>query len=215
MGKTAVDEMQRAVGLYQIELAKLQEKARAAASAKEGNSSAGGDDKKQHQPPPPPDQDGTGSDSDSVRSKSNLSPPSAYLANFAPGLDKQQQQQQGGGGGSPKGLSGLFPPTSNSPLQGMQSITNSLTSQPLHSPYRPPQRSYKAVLPPISQEQFDRYEHINTEDVVRKVRTNVRQFFNFTALFGQYRSIHVLGTMTTVYKAASSCCLLPLLLALL
>ena len=51
----------------------------------------------------------------------------------------------------------------------MASITNSLTTQPLHAPYRPAQRSYKAVLPPITQEQFDRYESLNTEDLVKRV----------------------------------------------
>ena len=67
------------------------------------------------------------------------------------------------------GASSVSSNSSASPLQGMASITNSLTSQPINSPYRPTQRSFKAILPPITQEQFDRYEHINTDELVRKV----------------------------------------------
>ncbi len=34
----------------------------------------------------------------------------------------------------------------------------------------PNQRPLKAVLPPITQQQFDQYNNLNTEDIVRKVR---------------------------------------------
>lgn len=61
--------------------------------------------------------------------------------------------------------------TSVSPLQRMQSITNSLLSQSsLPSLPNPPQRPSKAVLPPITQQQFDQYNNVNTEDIVKKVR---------------------------------------------
>ncbi|GIY16373.1 homeobox protein cut [Caerostris extrusa] len=60
--------------------------------------------------------------------------------------------------------------TSASPLQRMQSITNSLLSQSsLPSLPNPPQRPAKAVLPPITQQQFDQYNNVNTEDIVKKV----------------------------------------------
>jgi hypothetical protein len=57
-----------------------------------------------------------------------------------------------------------------SPLQRMASITNSLISQP-NTPthHSPSQRPLKAVLPPITQQQFDMFNNLNTEDIVKKV----------------------------------------------
>ena len=72
-------------------------------------------------------------------------------------------------GATPSGPDDLA--TSVSPLQRMQSITNSLLSQSsLPSLPNPPQRPAKAVLPPITQQQFDQYNNVNTEDIVKKVR---------------------------------------------
>lgn len=58
-----------------------------------------------------------------------------------------------------------------SPLQRIASITNSLMSQP-SNPTLPQvtQRPMKAILPPITQQQFDTYQNLNTEDIVKKVR---------------------------------------------
>jgi homeobox protein cut-like len=57
-----------------------------------------------------------------------------------------------------------------SPLQRMASITNSLVSQPnLSSQSGQPHRTHRAILPPITQQQFDRFQHLNTDDVVRRV----------------------------------------------
>lgn len=57
-----------------------------------------------------------------------------------------------------------------SPLQRMASITNSLISQPsTPSHHSPSQRPLKAVLPPITQQQFDMYNNLNTEEIVKKV----------------------------------------------
>ncbi len=92
-------------------------------------------------PPPPP-----------------LPPPPPVSAAAAVALGLHEEALKAGGG------------PSSSPLQGMASITNSLTNQPLPAPYRPAQRSIKAILPPITQEQFDRYSDINTEELVRTVR---------------------------------------------
>ena len=69
-----------------------------------------------------------------------------------------------GGGGSG---------TSLSPLQRMASITNSLVSHPhlpgmgagAHGGNRP----NKPCLPPITQQQFDKFQHLNTDETVRKV----------------------------------------------
>ena len=62
------------------------------------------------------------------------------------------------------------PVTSASPLQRMASITNSLMSSAAMPPMPPhPTRPAKAVLPPITQQQFDQYSNINTEQVVKRV----------------------------------------------
>lgn len=72
-----------------------------------------------------------------------------------------------------------------SPLQRMQSITNSLLSQSsLPSLPNPPQRPSKAVLPPITQQQFDQYNNVNTEDIVKKVRIIAYSFpFNYINIY--------------------------------
>ena len=60
--------------------------------------------------------------------------------------------------------------TAASPLQRMASITNSLmTSPPLSAGNPISQKPMKAVLPPITQQQFDQYSNMNTEDIVKKV----------------------------------------------
>lgn len=63
------------------------------------------------------------------------------------------------------------PSAAVSPLQRMASITNALISQP-SAPHHhsPSQRPLKAVLPPITQQQFDQFNNLNTEEIVRKVR---------------------------------------------
>lgn len=62
------------------------------------------------------------------------------------------------------------PSAAVSPLQRMASITNALISQP-STPHHhsPSQRPLKAVLPPITQQQFDQFNNLNTEEIVRKV----------------------------------------------
>lgn len=64
-----------------------------------------------------------------------------------------------------------------SPLQRMASITNSLISQPSTPTHHASnQRPLKAVLPPITQQQFDMYNNLNTEDIVKRVRTIFKTF---------------------------------------
>lgn len=61
--------------------------------------------------------------------------------------------------------------TTASPLQRIASITNSLISQPVTPTQQTSnQRPLKAVLPPITQQQFDIYNNLNTEDIVKRVR---------------------------------------------
>ncbi|XP_017490740.1 PREDICTED: homeobox protein cut isoform X2 [Rhagoletis zephyria] len=73
-----------------------------------------------------------------------------------------------------------------SPLQRMASITNSLITQPPVPPHHtPPQRPTKAVLPPITQQQFDMFNNLNTEDIVRRVKEALSQYSISQRLFGE------------------------------
>lgn len=73
-----------------------------------------------------------------------------------------------------------------SPLQRMASITNSLISQPPTQPHHTTsQRPLKAVLPPITQQQFDLYNNLNTEDIVKKVKEQLSQYSISQRLFGE------------------------------
>jgi hypothetical protein len=92
-------------------------------------------------------------------------------------------QASNGSSTAPSPLNSILPPTgpedfatsSASPLQRMASITNSLISTPnTPSHHSPAQRPLKAVLPPITQQQFDQFNNLNTEDIVKKVRVLVR-----------------------------------------
>ncbi|XP_028166702.1 homeobox protein cut isoform X6 [Ostrinia furnacalis] len=106
------------------------------------------------------------------------------------------QQSTGSSASSPLG-NAILPPaiTPNddfsssaaaSPLQRMASITNSLISQPTNpTHHQPPQRSMKAVLPPITQQQFDLFNNLNTEDIVRRVKEALSQYSISQRLFGE------------------------------
>lgn len=74
-----------------------------------------------------------------------------------------------------------------SPLQRMQSITNSLISPPSLPSVLPSssQRSMRAVLPPITQQQFDQYNNLNTEEIVKQVKEQLSQFSISQRLFGE------------------------------
>lgn len=76
--------------------------------------------------------------------------------------------------------------TSASPLQRMASITNSLISQPsVLQPHNTQQRPSKAILPPITQQQFDLFSNLNTEDIVRRVKEALSQYSISQRLFGE------------------------------
>lgn len=73
-----------------------------------------------------------------------------------------------------------------SPLQRMASITNSLITQaPMPNHHNTPQRPLKAVLPPITQQQFDTFNNLNTEDIVRRVKEALSQYSISQRLFGE------------------------------
>lgn len=108
----------------------------------------------------------------------------------------QQPPNTGSTASSPLGNSILPPamtPTEDysssaaaSPLQRMASITNSLISQPPSQPHHTTsQRPLKAVLPPITQQQFDIYNNLNTEDIVKKVKEQLSQYSISQRLFGE------------------------------
>ena len=163
MAGKSPEEVQRAVEIYQQELSKLQQKM---AAAKQEEDSESKDTKRPLglPPPPPPAPLPTSSKSAAEERPLGSSPAALAAASAQPPPPPP---------GPVPPPAGAPPPGDASPLQGMASITNSLTTQPLHAPYRPAQRSYKAVLPPITQEQFDRYENLNTEDLVKRVRKSV------------------------------------------
>ena len=77
-----------------------------------------------------------------------------------------------------------FPPSdTSSPLQRMQNIANSLMNRSqLGSPCNKP---LKAVLPPITQEEFDNFANINTEDLVKQVKETLSQYSISQRLFGE------------------------------
>ncbi|CAN8016989.1 unnamed protein product [Ixodes persulcatus] len=74
----------------------------------------------------------------------------------------------------------------SSPLQRMQSITNSLLSQ-TSTPAMPAsnQRQAKAVLPPITQQQFDQYNNLNTEEIVKKLNEVITKWAGIENVFAE------------------------------
>jgi len=73
--------------------------------------------------------------------------------------------------------------TSSSPLQRMQNIANSLMNRSqIGTPCNKP---LKAVLPPITQEEFDSYANINTEELVKQVKETLSQYSISQRLFGE------------------------------
>ena len=129
-----------------------------------------------------------------------LSENSNSSGNPATPLPTQQQPQgnsaapgAGGGAGGPR--YGSVPPAEClSPLQRMQNIANSLNSRggnggapgagssPQSGPGNKPLR---AVLPPITQEEFDRYANMNTDELVKKVKETLSQYSISQRLFGE------------------------------
>ncbi|XP_013416520.1 homeobox protein cut-like 1 isoform X6 [Lingula anatina] len=70
-----------------------------------------------------------------------------------------------------------------SPLQRMQSIANSLSLNA--QAHNLPQKPLRPVLPPITQEEFDKYSNLNTDELVKKVKDSLSQFSISQRLFGE------------------------------
>lgn len=97
---------------------------------------------------------------------------------------------QTSGGSSHALSSGTASSTTNAgdqdPLQRMASITNSLLTQSSTPTVPPaPTRPAKAVLPPITQQQFDQYNNLNTEEIVKNVKDQLSQYSISQRLFGE------------------------------
>ena len=174
--------MQRALNIYQMELSRLHQRAIAAAA---GNTDSGDGQNSEPAVSPVPKSvdensrdkdDDAGSDNDDKKSSSVFPSGIAFPAT----------------GDLPK-----FPVTSSlntSPLQQIASITNSLNVNPSSVPNLPfqrpgsnqlgQQRPYKNILPPIHQAQLDRYDSINTEEVVRQVQ------MHFCLVANQFKRTH-------------------------
>lgn len=133
----------------------------------------------------------TNDNNSTASSRSNAGTPDAPLTP----LNNQQQQQvppnhghigkdsSSSGGNCPR--YGSVPPAEClSPLQRMQNIANSLTSRPQMGGL-PNSKPLRAVLPPITQDEFDHYANMNTDDVVKKVKETLSQYSISQRLFGE------------------------------
>ncbi|CAG0895356.1 unnamed protein product, partial [Darwinula stevensoni] len=114
------------------------------------------------------------------KSEPGVSPPHLTSATTATSLSTSMASSL-----TPPSQSHLFP--GSSPLQRMAHITNALISQPsLPSAISlPSQRPLKAILPPITQQQFDQYQNLNTEDIVKKIKEQLSQYSISQRLFGE------------------------------
>uniref|UniRef100_A0A8D8RI50 Homeobox protein cut n=1 Tax=Cacopsylla melanoneura TaxID=428564 RepID=A0A8D8RI50_9HEMI len=129
------------------------------------------------------------STTDSMR---QMGPNSSAFSLVRPKLEPGTTPGPGSTASSPLGGNIILPPedfspsAASSPLQRMASITNALISQP-STPHHhsSAQRPLKAVLPPITQQQFDQYNNLNTEDIVRRVKEQLSQFSISQRLFGE------------------------------
>ena len=69
----------------------------------------------------------------------------------------------------------------------MASITNSLVTQPpLSGGPGHGNRPMRAILPPITQQQFDQFSHLNTDETVRRVRHTSQTLYISDTIFVEY-----------------------------
>ncbi len=191
-------DLQRAMDMYQQEFNRLHQNALAAAFKAQQNGGLAAS--------------GTGKDADGDKMKPgtpnpNDSPSASPSDLKSPGGPGRQESPLGKGPGS-----GLFPAgdvdLSLSPLQRMASITNSIVSQP-PLPGQPmvQPRPSRANLPPITQQQFDRFSHLNTDEVVRRVSfrsvavssCKLYQVHPFHSIAGEGHTVTVLHQPKTVW----------------
>lgn len=165
-------DLQRAMDIYQQELSRLQQSALAAAiRAQNGKEDEIKEEQSRATPEKNMDQGENGRRSNATPSpKSSPSSPNIASTPVASLSD----------------VSTMDLAASLSPLQRMASITNSLVTQPMMPNHGLSQsRPNKAVLPPITQQQFDKFQHLNTDEVVRRIKEILSQYSISQRLFGE------------------------------
>lgn len=169
-------DFHQALSMYQEELNRLQQNAIASA-IKEQSERSIQTPTSEHCPSDTPEPRATPNDEVEIK-KEIISAPKPD--NMTPSHQLKVQQKQ------------LFPNspniddnTSGSPLQRMASITNALVSQPPSVSFGTPQRPLRNALPPITQQQFDRYSHLNTDETVRRIKEILSQYSISQRLFGE------------------------------
>ncbi|XP_040579143.2 LOW QUALITY PROTEIN: homeobox protein cut [Lepeophtheirus salmonis] len=211
-GGPSPQEIQRAMDIYQQELGRIQQNAFAAAlNAQNGGSNNNNNNihSKEHQEESIPPTSGTPPTMTVVSSAETS--PSIKLE--SKNMDSEDSSSQTGltakgsslfpnlppNTGIPNPTSGSASPVSGlpgiesisavaalSPLQRMASITNSLVTQPPQTASScGNSRPNRAILPPITQQQFDRFSHLNTDDTVRRIRDILSQYSISQRLFGE------------------------------
>ncbi len=196
-------EFHQAFSLYQEELARLQQSAALAHVLKEQDGAAARA-KAAHRRPSPV----SASEDDAIEAvdscEADVGRSDDTLAKEVAMGGKQLVAPPGffsavGGGGKAEDAGG-------SPLQRMASITNALVSQPppVNFPGSSP-RPLKHALPPISQQQFDRYAHVNTDDTVRRIKEILSQYSISQRLFGEaVLGLAQVSSLYTVYSVTFS-----------
>jgi len=192
-------EFHQAFSLYQEELARLQQSAALAHVLKEQDGAAARAKAGTHRRPSPV----SASEDDSIEAVDSCEADAGKSEEVAMG-GKQLVAPPGffsavGGGGKTEDTGG-------SPLQRMASITNALVSQPppVNFPGSSP-RPLKHALPPISQQQFDRYAHVNTDDTVRRIKEILSQYSISQRLFGEaVLGLSQVSSLYTVYSVTFS-----------
>ncbi len=165
-------ELQRAMDIYQQELSRLQQSAIAAAiRAGQNGKEEGKEEKLGNGNPSPP---AAAPSPPSLLGKGGLFPGGDAAAAAAAAAALQAASSPVAAGS-----------TSLSPLQRMASITNSLVSHPSLPPPSSHGQRQRAVLPPITQQQFDKFQHLNTDETVRRIKEILSQYSISQRLFGE------------------------------
>ncbi|CAG0879605.1 unnamed protein product [Cyprideis torosa] len=178
MMRRSREEVQMAIHLYQQELSKMS----ALQDSQSGDSGARGFPERGTTPQDLSMKQVNGN-SDSEPSEDDKSRKSAFsLVKVEMGASPPPSRSASSTPSSPQ----ASPATCASPLQRMQNITNALITQQTVAPISlSTQRPNRPVLPPITQQQFDKYQTLNTEEVVRRVKEQLSQFSISQRLFGE------------------------------
>lgn len=106
----------------------------------------------------------------------------------AAALAQQQQQHHHQNRPSLSSIDQLKLLSSSSSSQQLQLSTTPQTLTPAYTPSTPvssASKQPKCVLPPVSQEQFDKYSNINTDELVKRVKDLLSKYSISQRLFGE------------------------------